>query len=107
LIKEIVVEKLVELLAHGDAILIDVRQPAEHAAEYIEGAHLIPLALLTLESLPARNKTIVIHCQSGRRSAEACQRLLALEPSLDVYNLHGGILAWKQAGLKVHKFNPE
>ena len=33
------------LLDRGDAVLIDVREPDEHARERIEGARLAPLAL--------------------------------------------------------------
>ncbi len=44
-----------------------------------------------------------MHCQSGKRSAEACKKLLIQEPTLDVYSLEGGIIAWKKAGFNVNQ----
>ena len=76
--------------------LIDVRQPSEHAASSIEGAILIPLAQLqsNLSRLP-RDQPIVVHCQSGGRSAIAVS-MLKLQ-GFDAHNLSGGIKAWQKA----------
>ncbi len=101
MIKEISAAQLKQLLDQDKAILVDVRQPGEHATECIEGACLIPLDILDLEKLPKENKTIVVHCKSGRRSENACKKLLEANPNLDIYTLAGGIEGWKQAGLKV------
>lgn len=95
-----------ELKKHLDkttAILIDVREPAEHRSEHIEGAHLIPLKEVAAEKLPQKSDYIVIYCQSGRRSTEACKKLLKQNPTLNIYSLEGGIAAWKQAGFSVNK----
>ena len=75
-------------------LLIDVREPGEHAASRIEGAKLIPLLKLqsSLKSLP-KGQPIVVHCQSGGRSAIAVG-ILRLQ-GYDARNLSGGIKAWK------------
>lgn len=79
----------------GEAVVVDVREPAEHEAESIHGAHLIPLAQIGCQVLPASTgKKLVIHCRSGKRSASACEKLLAENPGLEIYNLEGGIMAW-------------
>ena len=74
-------------------MLIDVREPSEHAAARIEGAVLMPLGSLTgrLSELPA-GVPVVVHCQSGGRSARAVQMLRA--KGFEAYNLTGGIRAW-------------
>lgn len=103
MIKNITAEELQTRLAKGEVVVVDVREPAEHATECINGACLIPLAAVTAEKLPEGSKPIVIHCRSGKRSEEACKKLLAQDPNLDIYNLVGGITAWKAAGGEIKK----
>lgn len=89
-------------LEKREAVLIDVREPAEHAAENILGATLLPLAGVSKSALPKHDgKKLVIHCRKGGRGGSACEKLLAEDPSLDIYNLEGGIEAWRTAGLMV------
>jgi rhodanese-related sulfurtransferase len=86
----------------GEALVVDVREPAEHAAENIEGANLLPLGVVSRNALPqVHDKKLVIHCRTGKRSSNACEKLLAEDPNLEVYNLEGGISAWRAAGLQV------
>jgi rhodanese-related sulfurtransferase len=96
-------QELKNRLEKGEVLLIDVREMAEHQSESIEGACLIPLGGIDLSRLPSTDKPIVIHCRSGKRSADACEKLLAQNPHLDVYSLEGGILGWQQAGFQVKK----
>jgi adenylyltransferase/sulfurtransferase len=74
--------------------LIDVREPFEYEIARIEGARLIPLGEITerLDELK-REQPIVLHCHSGKRSAQAA-RLLLQRGFTRVYNLEGGIDAW-------------
>jgi rhodanese-related sulfurtransferase len=101
--KTITVEELKKRLDKDDILLIDVREPAEHRSERIQGACLIPLGEVSPEKLPSKSKPIVIHCRSGKRSAEACAKLLEADPELDVYSVEGGITAWQQAGFNIKK----
>jgi adenylyltransferase/sulfurtransferase len=75
-------------------LLIDVREPDEHAIARIEGSRLIPLKTLPdqLGSLP-RDLEIYVHCKSGMRSAKAVRMLLDRGFSR-VRNVTGGIDAW-------------
>lgn len=83
----------------GEAILVDVREPAEHAAQSIPGATLLPLGKISRTALPAlQNKKLVLHCKAGKRGGVACETLLKESPELEIYNLEGGIDAWAQAG---------
>ncbi len=84
---------------NGEAVLVDVREPAEHAAEKIESAALLPLGKINKTAIPQTgDKKLVIHCRSGKRSLNACEKLLAEDANLEVYNLEGGISAWGAAG---------
>lgn len=85
----------------NEAILIDVREPAEHASQKIKGAQLHPLGSICCGKLPQTDKKILIHCQKGIRGRNACEKLLAENDELEIYNIEGGIEAWEQADLPV------
>ncbi len=82
------------LSGNFQGLLIDVREPHEHAMNRIEGARLIPLGSLKnhLAELP-RDAEIYIHCKSGMRSGRAVEFLLDQGFSR-VSNVTGGIDAW-------------
>jgi len=103
MIKTISAKELKALMESDGVVLIDVREASEHGAEHIEGAHLIPLSMIGSKKLPRTTKSVVIHCQSGKRSQEACQKLLAQNPALDISSLEGGISAWKACGFPVER----
>lgn len=87
--------ELRQLLANGfDGILIDVREPHEHAMSRIDGARLMPLGTLMnqVDALP-KDRDIIIHCKMGMRSARACEMLMSYGFSR-VKNVIGGIDAW-------------
>lgn len=74
--------------------LVDVREIYEYEAGNLGGIH-IPLGELA-DRLNEINpgKTLIVHCQSGQRSAKAV-RLLLDHGFTEVYNLNGGMNAWK------------
>ena len=76
--------------------LIDVREPFEYEIARIDGAKLIPLGEIAerLDELE-REQPIIVHCHSGKRSAQAV-RLLQQHGFAKVYNLEGGIDAWSE-----------
>ncbi len=79
----------------GSYTILDVRQPGEYADEHLPGARLIPLPNLpdSLDRLAA-DRPIIVHCAIGGRSRVAAQ-LLAGQGFKEVYNLKGGIKAWR------------
>lgn len=89
-------------LSAGEAMLVDVREPDEFRAEHIAFAASVPMAsvLKVAAELPNGQK-IVFQCLSGGRAGQACSAVAAAFPGLEVYNLDGGIGAWKAAGLPV------
>jgi rhodanese-related sulfurtransferase len=105
-VKNIDAKTLKNWLDNDQAILIDVRQPNEHSFQKINKAKLIPLNEICKEKLPLiGNKKLVIHCQSGKRSLSACQKLLNENLDVEIYNLEGGINSWCSSGCML-KANP-
>ncbi|TZF85610.1 rhodanese-like domain-containing protein (plasmid) [Pedobacter sp. BS3] len=100
--KEITVEELKEKIDNQeDFQLIDVREPFEYEMSNLGGEN-IPLAGILIESDKiATDKPVIIQCRSGARSASAINQLEQQLGYENLYNLKGGILAWKAA------FDPE
>ena len=76
-------------------ILLDVRTEGEYTVEYIPGAINIPKGVLEsrLDELD-NSKIIIAYCKSGGRSRAASETLAQYDFS--VYNMLGGINAWKE-----------
>jgi rhodanese-related sulfurtransferase len=95
--RELSPEIVAELLARGDAQLVDVREPYEHEAGRIGGARHAPLGALATEADSIeRGRPVVFYCRVGARSAMATQAFAAA--GWDAYNLSGGIVGWVMAG---------
>jgi rhodanese-related sulfurtransferase len=92
--KEITVAELKEKIDKGeDFQLIDVREDFEYEFSNLGGT-LIPLGGILIESDKiARDKPVIVHCRSGKRSAAAIMQL-EQQGFTNLYNLKGGILAW-------------
>lgn len=102
-------EELSHRLSAGDRDLavIDVRGRAEWDAGHLPGVPNIPVGHLPdhLAELP-RDGTLVVHCQSGARSAIAASVLRA-NGFTNVVNLSGGFAKWRQVGLPVESARDE
>lgn len=80
---------------NSDIVIVDVREEEEMAEGYIEGAVLIPLDTVESEvenKITDKDKTILVYCRSGRRSAIACDIMDSLGYK-NVYDF-GGIIDW-------------
>ncbi|MCC6735673.1 MAG: sulfurtransferase [Bauldia sp.] len=87
-------------LVDAGAILVDVREPREHAREAIPGALLQPLSAPDIPTATAPGRAVIFHCQSGARTSINARRLAARVPAgTDGYVMAGGIEAWRRAGL--------
>jgi SulP family sulfate permease len=88
-----------ELATRDDALIVDVREPEEYQRGHLPGARLLPLRRLLEEvsDLP-HDRTLLLACRSGRRTARAMHVLLEMEFE-NIWGLRGGILAWRAEGL--------
>ena len=94
-VKEIDVATLYQWQTEGRPFqLIDVREPYEWSISDLEGEKIIKGQHLERMEAVRKDVPVVVHCRSGKRSADVI-RDWELEGSFDnLYNLKGGILAW-------------
>lgn len=110
-VQEIQADELDERLEEDaqSVLVVDVREPYEYEQGHIPGSLLIPRGMLEgaadpnnkhrIEALyTARDKTVVIYCDTGARSAMAADTLGQMGFS-DVLNLAGGIKMWEAEDL--------
>jgi rhodanese-related sulfurtransferase len=93
--KEVTVLELKKMMdAHEDFQLIDVREEYEADIAAI-GGKLIPMATVMqhIDEI-AKDKKVIVHCRSGKRSATVIQALEQQHGFTNLYNLKGGILAY-------------
>ncbi|CAM3982640.1 MBL fold metallo-hydrolase [Mesobacillus zeae] len=90
-----------KMLENEQYYLLDIRNQSEWDNGHIPGAHHIMLGTLAdrLEFIP-RDKTIIVQCQSGARSAIGTS-LLQAKGFDALVNLSGGYSAWENEGLPV------
>jgi rhodanese-related sulfurtransferase len=94
------------LLAAGEILLVDVREPDEYATQRIAGALLYPLSTFDASTLPPdQPRRVVFQCGSGKRSAMAASARLEAGAHRAAH-LAGGIGAWIAAGLPVIRIDP-
>ena len=79
-------------------ILVDIREQWEHERFNIGGAH-IPMGDLIgrLGEIP-KDQDVVLYCEKGIRSTITIQRLEGYGYN-NLFNLSGGMKAWREAGL--------
>lgn len=93
------------LINQQDAVIIDVREPAELAGGKILNAKSVPLSQIEArvkELERFKDRPVIVACASGNRSRSAISHLRR-HGFTQLYNLAGGIAAWRQAGLPLEK----
>jgi len=93
------------LINTQNAVLLDVREPAEYEGGRMPNAIHIPLGQLAsrgAELAKLVSRPVIVYCERGTRSRSAVKPLATLGFK-DVYTLGGGFKAWKDAGLPVEK----
>ncbi len=99
-------EQAFEWLSSGEAILIDVREPDEFKAEHIAYAISLPLGIINNLSehlkIP-KDRKVIFQCLKGARGQQACDIICSSEILNDhkIYNIDGGIEAWKACNLPI------
>ncbi len=93
--QEITAQELKALIdSKANFQLIDVREPHEFDEVNLNG-ELIPMGdvMDNIDKI-AKDKQVVVHCRSGKRSAAVIQALESQHGFTNLYNLKGGILAY-------------
>ena len=83
----------IRLLDAKKAQAVDVREPDEYAVGHIPGAKLLPLGEVmsrAAEVLPDKDAPWLVYCRTGRRSADAVQKLESLGVTATVRRSLGG-----------------
>lgn len=83
-------------ITDSDVLLLDCREPDEHATARIDGAKLIPMREIPerfAELERWRSKPIVVHCHHGMRSLRVAQ-FLRESGFAGAQSMRGGIEAW-------------
>ncbi len=91
------------MINQQDAVVLDVREPAEYDKGHILHARSMPLSQLEAragELQKFKSRPIIVHCANGNRSGDALSALRR-KGFENVVNLSGGLAAWQQAGLPV------
>lgn len=91
-------EEFAQHLAQEQVQLLDVRTYSEYNAEHIANAIHIDILSENFDSLATLYLTdkypVFVYCRSGKRAAKAAEKLSG--KNYTVYQLDGGITAWKQ-----------
>lgn len=85
--------------ADANTLILDVRTPEEVAEGFIPDAIKLDYRAADFADQLAsldRDKTYLVYCRSGGRSAKASELMVELQFE-KVYNLEGGYLAWSAA----------
>lgn len=76
-------------------LLVDVREPWEHAEGHIPGSSLRPLGQIRSWAAEFdKSKEIIVYCRTASRSAVAANFLQA-QGYTNVKNMSGGIVVWR------------
>lgn len=104
-VKRIGVDEYDKLRSNTNVVLLDVRSAAEFEKGRIPGAISMdvnstrfPQMIGTLD----KNKTYLVNCAVGMRSAKACKKLESAGFK-ELYDLAPGFDGWKKAGKPVQK----
>jgi rhodanese-related sulfurtransferase len=98
------------LMRERGAMLVDVREPDEHARAKIPGATNLPLSRLHEGELAVQHgRPVLFHCRSGARTAGNAAALAGKVSAAagsagggcEAFIVEGGLDAWKAAGLPV------
>jgi phage shock protein E len=94
-------------ISNQQGIILDVRTPGEYKKGFIKDARLLDIFGdnfdAELNKLD-RNATYYVYCASGGRSAECTEKMQTLGFK-KVYDLDGGMGAWRNANMPVEMPN--
>ncbi len=105
IVKRVEVEEFDKLRANTNNVLLDVRSAAEFEKGRIPGAINIDInSSKFVEKVSAldKNKTYLVNCAVGMRSAKACKKMETMGFK-NLYDLGAGFDGWQKAGKPIEK----
>jgi len=89
---------------HENAVLLDVRTPAEYNMSHIPGAINLNVQNDDFKSMVAgldKNKTYLVHCTKNPANGRSARALDTLQELgfRNLYSIEGGYVAWREAEL--------
>jgi rhodanese-related sulfurtransferase len=104
-VKRVGVEEFDKLRADKANVVLDVRTEKEFQSGHIPGAVNIDINAPDFDEKIgklAKDKTYLVHCAAGGRSARACKKLESVGFK-ELYDLAPGFRGWEKAGKPVEK----
>ncbi|HWN96698.1 MAG TPA: rhodanese-like domain-containing protein [Methylomirabilota bacterium] len=104
-VKRVDVAEFDKLRADKQNVVLDVRSAKEFKEGHIPGAINLDVRAPDFEEKVAKldkNKTYLVHCGAGVRSANACQKMQSAGFK-ELYDLAPGFKGWEKAGKAVEK----
>src|SRR4051812_34122806 len=101
---KISLEEFEKRKAEPNTLVLDVRSEEEYAKGHIAGAVNVPINAKDFDERVKqldKDKTYLVHCQSGVRSERACKKMDGVVPKM--FNFAGGMNEWKKAGKPVEE----
>jgi rhodanese-related sulfurtransferase len=97
-VKEVSIDEVKSILDRGDkALLIDVREESEYAADHLPGAVHLGKGIIERdieERVPDSATPLILYCGGGYRSALAADNLQKMGYT-NVLSMNGGIRGWR------------
>jgi rhodanese-related sulfurtransferase len=103
--RAVTAREAVQLINGQDAVVVDIREPADHKAGHILNAKHIPLSRLGEEAARIssdKNRPVIVYDKTGTTSHGAAARLMA-EGYRQVCYLKNGIYGWLDENLPLEK----
>ena len=104
-IKQVGPAEATHLLNHQDAVLLDVRDKSEYQEGSLPGAVSLPYSQIVEDRAKLekyRQRPVIVFCKNGQQGARTCS-ILRKQGFENIYNLDGGLLAWRTANMPVQK----
>jgi hydroxyacylglutathione hydrolase/adenylyltransferase/sulfurtransferase len=94
---EVTTEQTAAALGDGGASVIDVREPYEREAGFIDGTRHIELERLASQAETIdRDRPVIFYCRTGSRSVMAAQAFR--RAGYDASSMAGGLTRWHEEG---------
>lgn len=100
MIAQATIPELTAAIAVGSARVIDVREQFEYSDGHVAGSVWLPMSTVpsNIDEFRGDSPAYVI-CRTGNRSGQVVMWLA--RQGIEAINVHGGIVAWQQAGLPI------